>query len=351
VHHRDRPVRCSVAVSEHPLPTEATGEVAGQLLEAGAAGADLLVVAVSPALGGALEDVGGALWRLLGPRHSLGVCTTAVLGGGRCLGETGVAALAVSGVACRTTRVEASTSPPGRDVPLDAPSLVIAPLGSSVPRLDPGLVGGHPVLTPRARRTPPGAIWLDGRAAELGASVWCEPGSGAQVVELGGWRPLGPPRSAGGSPHRLATLDGLAAAEVVLAELSALDPELRSDVADVALRSGEGTEVRRLIGIGAEARSDAVRTSVAVPDGAAVEVVVRCTSSVGAELLAVLEQRRGAGAVVCSPLLGTGAPGSPQVGDGFALRGAVARATGGQALIGLALGAATLPAPVVMMVW
>jgi hypothetical protein len=324
--------------------------VAGQLLESGAAGADLLLLAVSPALGGALEDVGASLSSLLRPHHVLGVCTASIVGGGRCLGETGVAALAVSGTACRAAELDASAPPPGTTSPPDAPTLVVAPLGSPVPPPGPRLVGGTPMLTPGARSTPPGAIWLDGRAADTGAEVWYEPGSGVQVVDLGGWRSMGPPRIAGGSPHRLATLDGVTAAEVVVAELAGLDPQMRADVTDVALRP-HGSWPAPLVGLGAGGPGDAVRTSTAIADGAAVELVVRHGSAVAAELVAVMEQHGTGGAVVCSPLVRPGASGARPGRGGLALGPALAGATAGLAVIGLALGAATVPAPVLMMLW
>jgi hypothetical protein len=149
----------------------------------------------------------------------------------------------------------------------------------------------------------------------------------------------------------LATLDGVSAAEVVVAELAGLDPQLRADVTDVALRPHDGSVPAPLIGLGAGGPGDGVRTSAAIADGAAVELVVRHGSAVAAELVAVMEQRGTAGAVVCSPLVRPGASGEPPGRGGHALGPALAGATAGQAVIGLALGAATVPAPVLMMVW
>ena len=54
----------AAALSEHPLPTHATGEVVGQVLETLGAEPDLAVVFVTAPLAGALEDIAAA-----DPRH------------------------------------------------------------------------------------------------------------------------------------------------------------------------------------------------------------------------------------------------------------------------------------------
>jgi hypothetical protein len=72
---------------------------------------------------------------------------------------------------------------------------------------------------------------------------------------------------------------------------------------------------------------------------------------VAAELTAVMERRRGGGALVCSPLVRPGAGGPASGADGFALGPAVAATTAGQAVIALALGTSGAPSPLSMMVW
>jgi small ligand-binding sensory domain FIST len=75
--------RYAAALSQHPVPAHAVGEVAGSLLEQlDGEPPDLLVCFVSPHLVGALDDVTGAIRRLLEPRVLLGVTAAAVIGGG-----------------------------------------------------------------------------------------------------------------------------------------------------------------------------------------------------------------------------------------------------------------------------
>lgn len=74
--------RYSAALSLHPAPVEAVGEVAGQILEAfGDARPDLLVCFASPHHAGAFEDVAGGLRKLLEPEVMIGCTAVAVAGG------------------------------------------------------------------------------------------------------------------------------------------------------------------------------------------------------------------------------------------------------------------------------
>ena len=71
------------AVSEHPIPAHAVGTCLGELLEAGGPGPVAVVVAVTEALIGALEDVVSATRQLLGPEALLAVTVGGVVGGAR----------------------------------------------------------------------------------------------------------------------------------------------------------------------------------------------------------------------------------------------------------------------------
>src|SRR6476619_6331903 len=70
-------------MSEHPLPTDATGEVIGQVLESLGEAPDLATVFVTAAHGGALEDIAAAVRRILRPATLLGATAVSVLGGDR----------------------------------------------------------------------------------------------------------------------------------------------------------------------------------------------------------------------------------------------------------------------------
>lgn len=74
----------AAALSQHPVPAHAVGEVAGSLLEQlDGEPPDLVVYFASPHLVGALDDVTGAFRRLLEPGVLLGVTAAAVIGGPR----------------------------------------------------------------------------------------------------------------------------------------------------------------------------------------------------------------------------------------------------------------------------
>lgn len=86
----------AAALSEHPLLTHAVGECVGQLIEQAGTGPDLLVLCVTEAVAGALEDVHGATRRLLDPTVLVG-CTTEGIAGGA-LQVDGRAAVSMFGV-------------------------------------------------------------------------------------------------------------------------------------------------------------------------------------------------------------------------------------------------------------
>ena len=71
----------AAALSEHPLATQAVGEVVGQVLEQLDRQPDLAVLFVTAPHGGALEDIGRAVRNLLNPRVLIGATAVSVLGG------------------------------------------------------------------------------------------------------------------------------------------------------------------------------------------------------------------------------------------------------------------------------
>ncbi len=73
----------AAAVSEHPIPAHAVGACLGEVLEAGGPGPIAVVVAVTEALVGALEDVVAATRQVLGPETLVAVTVGGVLGGAR----------------------------------------------------------------------------------------------------------------------------------------------------------------------------------------------------------------------------------------------------------------------------
>ena len=74
-------MRIAAALSEHPLPTQAVGEVVGQILEELGTPPDLAVLVVSRSHGGAMEDIARVVRRVVNPRVLMGSVASGVLGG------------------------------------------------------------------------------------------------------------------------------------------------------------------------------------------------------------------------------------------------------------------------------
>lgn len=108
-------MRFAAAVSEHPLTAHATGEVIGQVLEAGVERPDLALLFVTAAHSGALEDAAAAVDATLAPRVLLGCAAESVAGPGREVEEgAGVALWAGAGLDAAPVRLE---WPPGAGSP------------------------------------------------------------------------------------------------------------------------------------------------------------------------------------------------------------------------------------------
>jgi small ligand-binding sensory domain FIST len=76
--------RYASALSVHPTPVEAVGEVAGEVLERfEGERPDLLVCFASPHHVGAFEDIAGGLTKLLEPEAMIGATAVAIVGDGR----------------------------------------------------------------------------------------------------------------------------------------------------------------------------------------------------------------------------------------------------------------------------
>src|SRR3954469_20542264 len=73
----------AAALSEHPLPTHATGEVLGEILERLGEEPDLAVLFVAAAHTGAIEDIASAVRQVLRPRVLIGCTAGTVVGANR----------------------------------------------------------------------------------------------------------------------------------------------------------------------------------------------------------------------------------------------------------------------------
>src|ERR1700691_3158145 len=70
----------AAALSEHPVPAHAVGEVAGEILDRFGQRPDLTMVFVTPPFAGALEDVVAAIDDILHPLVLLGCAAESIVG-------------------------------------------------------------------------------------------------------------------------------------------------------------------------------------------------------------------------------------------------------------------------------
>ena len=75
-------MRCASALSTHPIPAYATGDVIAELLALDEPPADLLVAFATPAFGGAADDIAETIRILLQPRNVVLVVSDGVIGAG-----------------------------------------------------------------------------------------------------------------------------------------------------------------------------------------------------------------------------------------------------------------------------
>lgn len=203
--------RYAAALSQHPLPAHAVGEVAGQVLDQlGGDDPDLLVCFASSHLVGALDDVVHALDALLTPRVLLGTTASGVLGGTH-EAEDGVGfavfAACLPGAELEPLWLRTEQTPDGPTVvgwperANDAEALLLAadpftfPVESVLRRIDaerPGLtvLGG---LASAATRRGGNRLLVDGRIHADGAGGVLIGGVGMHTVVSQACRPVGRP--------------------------------------------------------------------------------------------------------------------------------------------------------------
>jgi hypothetical protein len=283
----------SVGMSTHPVTALAAGEVIGQLLDAGARHADLVVVGVTPAHGGALEDVAATVARLVEPTVLVATVATDLL-----------AVAAGAPVASGSGRREAAGPAPGSPGPAAVAALAAAvgPVGGRVlpagadecvpsAPFEPAatlVFGATTAAGPTLRRAcapdgspapvvlggcGPGPVALGRRVAGTGAAVAADLMTAPAVGSAVGLRPLGAPLPVddvdgrvllrlGGAPafDRLVdqARDGVAASE--LPELGAglhlerLGPDGRADGAPIPVlgrqAGGSGLALARPVAAG-----------------------------------------------------------------------------------------------------
>lgn len=194
-------MRAASVLSTHPVVAVSLGEAAGQVLEAlDGTRPSLVLVTVTPAHLGTLEDVGAALKVLLGPEVVLGAVASAVIGGGRHVeGGPALALFAVTGLAASPLSVVPQPDGSVRrygSMPDAAAALV---LGDPFSRHTLGLLsvqGGVPVsggMVGPVGGGPGGSrLLLDGSVRTSGAvGAFLGPPATARASQ--GWTPIGEP--------------------------------------------------------------------------------------------------------------------------------------------------------------
>jgi small ligand-binding sensory domain FIST len=208
----DRPsTRFAAALSQHPLPAHAVGEVAGQLLDQlDGDDPDLVVCFSSPHFVGALDDAVHALRSLLSPRVLLGSTASGVIAGTHEAEEgVGFAAFAacLPGVELEPLVLTTESTPDGttivgwpeRDIHPDLLLLAVDPFTFPTDAFLDRLHHDRPDLTvlggfaSGAARPGGNRLLIDGTQTAQGAAGVLLRGARASTVVSQGCRPIGEP--------------------------------------------------------------------------------------------------------------------------------------------------------------
>jgi small ligand-binding sensory domain FIST len=190
-------VSFAAAISEHPVPASAIGEVTGDVLERLGRYPDLAVLFVTPPHAGALEDLAGAVRAVLEPTVTIGCAAVSVLGMDHEVEE----APAVSLWAGRFGPVAGLRLTDPSDWPAELPfaaeaALVIAdpfsfPVDDLLARTELPLIGG---MASAARGPGGNRLVLDGQIHTDGAvAALLGRGAGVETIVSQGCRPIGMP--------------------------------------------------------------------------------------------------------------------------------------------------------------
>jgi small ligand-binding sensory domain FIST len=311
------------ALSVHPDPVEATGEVAGRLLEQIGTGADLAVLFCSPHHLEAVGEIASTVRALLSPTVLVGATGVAVVGGAREVEDDPAVALWAGRLAAppRPVRVTAARTPsgvalgglsadtcgPGEVLVLlaDPFSLPIDDVVAMLGQLDPPVVvvGG----AASAARGPGGnRLVLDGEVATDGAVGVVLPAAVATALVVSqGCRPVGDPMIVTAADrNRLLALAGRPALDRLEALARAADPDERTRLAEglhlgIAVDEHRATFgrgdflVRNLIGV--DQTSGALVTTEEVPVGTTVQFQVRDADAADDDLRALLAEASAGG--------------------------------------------------------
>lgn len=316
------------ALSEHPLPTHATGEVIGQVLETVGERPDFAVLFTTGAFAGAIEDIAATVRTTLQPHALIGATAVSVVAGGREVEEQPAVVLFAGRLPPGTPLPAAATVEAVRDV--DGwqvnGSADLAVAGATVVLLaDPftfpvdGFVDGLADTAPGIRII--GGLASAGDAAGQNrlvaddavtdhgaAALLLAPGLDATLVVSQGARPIGSPRvvtrAEGNIVYEIAGQPALEHLMEVAASLDAEDRALLADGAHFGLVVDEtkvdfdrGDFLIRNV-LGADRDNGAVAVGAEVEIGSTVQFQVRDAVTADEDVRRLLAGASGEGALV-----------------------------------------------------
>jgi len=317
----------AAALSAHPVPSQAVGEVVGQLLDTIGVEPDLIVLFASTSHTGAMDDIVRAIAELLRPRVFVGCTASTVVCGDRELEDAPALSLwAARGILASAHRLDAqardggiaiSGFPHASDLLDEAKAILVLadPFSFPVEHLLEGLREQSRVALPvigglaSAGRAPGGnRLVLDGGVLSSGAVAVLLGGAGVETVVSQGCRPIGEPmivtRSEGNLVHELAGRPALDRVQDVLRSLTPDEIELARNglhlgrvVDESKVTFDRGDFVVRNV-LGADPRVGAVAVGDEVQVGSTVQLQVRDASTADEDLRALLRGRHASGALV-----------------------------------------------------
>jgi small ligand-binding sensory domain FIST len=316
------------ALSEHPLATQAVGEVVGEVLEQIGEAPDLAVLFVGAPHTGAIEDIAAAVRALLKPGVLVGCTAGAVVGRGREAEDVPALSLWAARLGARPVPLRLTAGrmgegvaitgfPPPGDLPDDTAAVLLLADPFSFPveplleglrdqvRLDVPVVGG---LASAARGPGGNRLVLDDRILTDGAVGVVLSGVDVETVVSQGCRPIGAPLIVTkGEGRILNELAGRPALERLANVIGSLDEDDRRLAArglhvgmvidESKVDFGPGDFLIRSV-LGADREAGAVAVGDDVEVGSTVQFQVRDPASADAELHQLLAGRSADGALL-----------------------------------------------------
>jgi small ligand-binding sensory domain FIST len=319
------PERFAAALSEHPIPAHAAGEVIGAVVEAVGEAPDLAVLFATAPHTGAVEDMAGAVREVIRPGTLIGTTAVSILAGSREVEDRPAVALWAARIGrVQPLRLAAVMAPDGYAIRgLDdaalttGRSLLLLPDPFSFP-VDPllehlrtnhpdvAVVGG---LASAARGPGGNRLVLDSQIHDDGAvGVMLDAGQAVTTVVSQGCRPVGDPfvvtRAEGQMIYELGGRPALERLEELVGALSPSDRELIRSGVHMGRVIDERKEafsrgdflVRNVLGADREVGAIAVGDVVEV--GCTVQFQVRDAVSADEDLRLLLADQRAPGALV-----------------------------------------------------